>query len=131
MSYEVTWHSKDAVVLVRLWGDLDIQEFPEFDRLILQHLEESQRPLVHLWVDLLEVTQFPANVRQVGKALTHKNHQRLGWTVLITQNRIIQFVGYMITQIARARFRAFNSSQEAAEFLQSMDQALVLEQPKV
>lgn len=124
MSYEVKWHTENSIVLVRLWGDLDIREFPEFDQLIVQHIEESQRPLVHIWVDLKEVTQFPASVREVHKALTHLSHERVGWSVVITHNRIIRFVGYMITQIAKARFRAFSTDEEAMAFLQQMDQQL-------
>lgn len=124
MSYEVKWQMDDAVILVKLAGDMDIQDFPKFDRLILKHLDESQRPLVHLWVDLKDVTQFPANVLQVNKALTHKTHKRLGWTLLITDNRVIRFVGYMITQIAKARFRAFTTEEEARSFLYQVDPEL-------
>jgi hypothetical protein len=126
MSYEVKWRTEDSIILVRLWGDLSIDEFPEFDRLILQHIDQSQRSLVHVWVNLKEVTKFPANVRQVHKALTHLNHERVGWSVIITDNRLIKFVGHMITQLTKNRFRAFTTEAEATEFLKTMDTELAL-----
>jgi hypothetical protein len=121
MSHEIKWHTKDAVVLARLWGDLDIEDFPEYDRLILEHIEQSDRHFIHIWVDLTEVNEFPARVWDIQKALTHISHPRTGWTILITNNRIIQFVGLMVTQVAKARFRAFSSSEEAMQFLLSVD----------
>lgn len=128
MSFEVKWHTENTVVLVRLWGDLDIREFPEFDTLITQHIDASTQPLVHVWVDLKEVTKFPANVLQVHKALKHLGHERVGWSIIITENRIIRFVGTMITQIMRARFRAFTTDKEALDFLKKVDSTLEAKQ---
>jgi hypothetical protein len=124
MSYEVKWHTPDAIILVRLWGNLDISEFPKFDRLILEHIEQSDRVLVHIWVDLKAVTEFPVKIWQVQQALTHLNHERTGWSVIITDNRIIKFVGSVITQVAKARFRAFGSDAEALQFLLLVDSTL-------
>ena len=124
MSYEVKWHTKDSIILVRLWGNLDIQEFPEFDRLILQHIEQSERLFVHIWVDLKEVTEFPVKLWQVQKSLTHISHARTGWSIIITDNRIIKFVGSVITQVAKARFRAFSTDEEGMSFLVDVDSSL-------
>lgn len=122
MSYEVKWHTENAIVLVQLSGELEILEFAELDRHIVQHIEQSPRILVHVWIDAKEVTQFPTKIRQVFKALTHKQHERLGWSIVITSNRMVQFLGYMITQLSnKARFRAFSTDEEAQSFLMMVD----------
>ena len=129
MAIDVRWHEFDAVIYAHLSGDMDIREFAVLDRQILKLVEESDRHLVHIWVDLRDVTKFPANVPQVHSALTHKNHPRVGWTVMLTNNRLIKFVGYMITQIAKARFRSFETEAEARAFLESMDQQIKFAPP--
>jgi len=122
MGYEVKWHTENTIVLVQLSGELEIEEFANLDRLIIQHMDQSPRILVHVWIDAKEVTQFPTNVRQVFKGLTHKNHKRLGWSIVITDNRMVQFLGYMVTQLNnKARFRAFSTDEEAQSFLKQMD----------
>lgn len=124
MAHEIKWHTEDSIILVQLEGDLEISEFSSFDRQIVAHIDKSSRPLVHVWVNLLGVTKFPNSVMQVQQSLTHLKHPKVGWSILITENRMIRFVGYMITQITKARFRAFVNPTEALEFLKTVDSTL-------
>jgi hypothetical protein len=124
MGHEISWHIENAIIEIRLWGDITIDDFPEYDRLTLEHIEQSTHPLVHVWIDLTDVGDFPNNVGKVHKALTHLNHPRLGWSIVITESRVIRFVAYMITQMSKARFRAYNTCEEALHFLQTVDATL-------
>jgi hypothetical protein len=121
MVYQIDWYQEDLVVLAVLSGDLAIEDFPIMDKMLLLHIEASPRPLVHILVNLKAVNTFPISVGAIQKALTHIKHPRTGWTVLITENRFLRFVGYTITQVSKARFRAFSEEAEALQFLQTME----------
>jgi hypothetical protein len=121
MGHEIFWLEENSIVKLRLWDKLNIDEFPEYDRLILEYIDQSDKLLVHVWVDMKDVEEFPNNVSKVHKALTHLNHPRVGWSIIITDSRVIRFVGYMITQISKARFRAFSNEADGMAFLRSVD----------
>jgi hypothetical protein len=124
MAYTINWYHQDVVILAELSGDLEIEEFPIMDEILLNHIEASSLPLVHIVINLKAVKKFPNSVAQIHKALSHLNHPRMGWSILVTDNRFIRFVGYTVTQISKARFRAFNEEAEAMRFLETVDSKL-------
>ena len=128
MGHEIGWQIENAIIQIRLWGDVSIEDFPDYDRLILEHIEQSGNPLVHVCIDMTAVRDFPNNVSKVQKALTHISHPRLGWSIVITESRVIRFVAYMVTQISKARFRAFNTREEVLAFLHTVDATIPVQQ---
>jgi hypothetical protein len=81
-------------------------------------------PMVHILVDLREVEKMDAGVHEISRALSHLREPYMGWTLLVTNNRLIQFVGSIVVQVAKARFRAFTDYDEAYAFLMEQDQSL-------
>ena len=80
--------------------------------------------MVHILVDLREAAELPVGVHEISRVLTHLREPDIGWSLIITDNKMIRFAGSIATQLAQARFRAFTDFDEAYAFLVEQDQSL-------
>ena len=126
MPYEQSWLIMNEVVHSKRRGDLTVEELVSSTTEIVQKLDSSNRPLVHVLVDVHDVTSYPRKLRVLNLALKPLlSHPRLGWILFYgNSNQVLQFLTGMIAQIMRTRFRFFDTSAEAVQFLQSVDQSL-------
>jgi hypothetical protein len=123
MAFNVSWYEEQRVILTKLNGNVTLDELKEIDRQLIEFIRAGT-PLVHLIVDMTEMDKMPTNVTQVNGALQHLNEDGLGWTILVGASPIIRFVGGVVAQIARMRFRALPTFSEALTFLTAQDSTL-------
>ena len=126
MPYEQSWLIMNEVIHSKRRGDLTVEELVASTAEIVQKLDSSNRPLVHLLVDLHDVTSQPMKLQVINLALKPLlSHPRLGWILFYgSSNQVLQFLTGMIAQIMRTRCRFFDTYAEAVQFLQSVDQSL-------
>src|SRR5262245_12774830 len=119
MTYEVTWHTKGRVIYDRLWDAVTISNVKETSAIIARMLDEreSATALVHLVVDMTDVTKLPRSLKDVGAGLSHMKHPALGWTVVVSTSTMSRFFTSTLAQMFRLRFRAFNTLDEGIAFL--------------
>ena len=48
----------------------------------------------------------------------------MGWLLVITNNRMIKYLGSMVSGLSSVRYRAFTSVDEALAFLNEVDSTL-------
>lgn len=125
MAHEFRWLIEGRVIYTRTVGEVTPEELSVIDQALIKHLSSGfEGHLVHVVVDMRELTQFPRNLQQIKQRLTHLNHPALGWTIMVGAGTMITFVANVVTQIARARFRAFSSMAEGLDFLAQADASL-------
>jgi hypothetical protein len=127
MPYEVKWMYENHLVYDRLFGDVTIQDAAETSQLLEQHLSEGHQagaPLVHIIVDMSEATSTPFNLREIHQVMTHLKHPALGWTAVLGPSKLVGMLASLITQLFKARYRTFQSIDEAVAFLKTQDQQL-------
>jgi hypothetical protein len=118
----VEWLVPHKVIFERSWGDVT-PDAAEFDRLVIEHIDSSSAPLVHMIGDVREMTATP----KFGglKMMRFLQHPRLGWYIFVgVENRIIKMFGTAVLQIFRVRHRFVSSTAEALAFLQKVDSTL-------
>lgn len=124
MPLKLQWLVEDQVFLRVAEGEVTVDEYYEHDaRLINNYLEPSPATRVHGIFDLTGLDQMPElKVLRQAKAI---KHSKTGWVVLVgVDNPVIKLVASVMGQMYQARFRFYNTIEEALDFLQSMDDTL-------
>jgi hypothetical protein len=131
MPYQISWMIDKRLVYQRCYGELTMDELRENNQEFVRDYLRQGTPLVHTIVDLTGVTNFPKNLTQYGQAFKRdaEDVARLGWTVVVGANPIFRFFGTVVTNLWRqARFRMFDTLQEAYTFLGQQDNTLDMSQ---
>lgn len=125
MPYDISWLIEKQVINLVLEGEMTVETIVEMSNIIIQYLDSSDKPLVHLLIDDSNVSssiRHLKSVMEVGKAL---GHPRFGWLIIYgSTNKTYQFMSYMISQITKIRHRRFATLAETFEFLHTVDVTL-------
>lgn len=122
MAYQVSWLVEKQVVLAKLYGEITIPSVVDMDVELLDHMRSGQEGrLIHLIFDVTGVDKFPVNIAQLNQVANSRHEPNMGWLMVINDNRMIKFIGNMITQLTQTRFRNFESVEMAIEFLKTQD----------
>lgn len=122
MSYSVSWLVEKRVIHLRLENEVTVEDAENINHHLLEYFDAGQPPLVHLIVDTTRLAHFPTNLNVLNKvSSTYMNHPLLGWIVVIGTNPMARFIGSMITQLFRVRFRMVTSFEAAVVYLAEVD----------
>jgi hypothetical protein len=126
MPYQATWYAHKRVMLLRLLGNVTLDDAAEAHRCIVQFLNEGT-PLVHILTDLSEVEQFPTNLAALQRVMPPIDNSNLGWMLIYgAGNPMLRFVTSTITQLMMpgSRHRMLNTLDESLAFLKGQDATL-------
>ena len=123
MPVEVSWYIEDRIIYSSYSGNVTIDDVRKGTQAV-KKLAYEGTPLVHNIADMLEIDTFPKNIRQIRSVIEQLDNNILGWTLIINHNKLLRFIVSSISQLAKARFRIFESGDEALDFLYRMDTSL-------
>lgn len=125
MPYRVEWLLENRVVLSVYTGLMSLEDargqVREANALLRQGI-----PLTHSVIDMTEVTRLPplqATSEFMSTDLTDVR-DKLGWTLIITNNKFLKFASSLFVPMFKVRQRFFGSMDEALKFLQEDDSTL-------
>ena len=126
MPYEQSWLIEHEAAHIKLIGDVTAEDIEASVMEMVQRLDNSNRHLVHMLVDMREVTSHPTKVKVISQASkVVLSHPRLGWILFYGNlNQFTRFLAGVVMQLARTRCRFLDTPAEAVEFLQRVDQSL-------
>jgi hypothetical protein len=125
MAHEISWLVPNKVINMYVNGDMTLESLTAFSDDVIQHIEASDAPLVHLLIDERDMGGFPSQIKRVLDSAQFLRHPRLGWFVIYgTDNKVLKFISYMVAQVAHIRHRRFVTQAEALAFLQTIDSTL-------
>jgi hypothetical protein len=115
MACEVSWYRENQIVLIRFFDQCTVDDIVESNRLGSQYVAAATG-IIHMLVDVTDVTSFPVNVFELGNAVKNRDTQKLGWLVLvIKQSGLLQFAASTVLRwfAERNRWAIANSLDEA------------------
>ena len=128
MNIETRWYIKDRVAYVHMSGIIGVNEMVTLNEQITAFIEDGVAvgaPLVHFLVDDSGVTETKLKLNQINSVMPVIRHRSFGWAITIgNENPFVKILVYLVSQLARVRFRRVNTRQEAIDFLISQDQTL-------
>ncbi len=123
MAVQLSWHLENRVLLVANSGAISDQDMLDVDQPIIDHMNQSNVPLVHLIVDNSDATYNPS-IKTVSQAKFPK-HPQCGWVLLVgPTSTFTRFVNAVVTNVFKTRNRMFDTRNEALDFLNEVDSAL-------
>lgn len=120
MTYEVFWHTPKHIMTVRMKGDITLEEVREIHAIVTQLGQES-RQMVHLMIDMRDVTSFPTSLMRLSRALGMVDNRRFGWLLIISDDPVLRFLMTTLGKLIKARFRVFGEGENALDFLAIAD----------
>ena len=125
MNYRVSWYQPGRIVLFELLNVIIETDLEQLDQDFFTCLDQADGPLVHFLFefDLDESSRRP-DLRQMTN-MQFVRDPRTGWILAIGKpNSIIKFLISTAAQINKARFRMFETREQALDFLQDVDATL-------
>lgn len=125
MSLHLSWYLENRVILVVSKGKSlnQDQDMFDIDQAIVDYINQSDAPLVHLITDFRDGS-FSPSMKAVGKLQSSK-HPRIGWAIVIGQmNSLQRFSLAMAISFFKLRNRMVDTLEEALDFLNYVDSTL-------
>jgi len=125
MPYKVEWLVEKRVLLSRYEGILTMEDargqVKEGNALLRDGI-----PLTHSIIDMSRVEKLPSLQLASEFMSTDLSEVRdkLGWTIVITNNKFLKFASSLFVPMFKVRQRFFGSLDEALTFLQEEDSTL-------
>lgn len=124
MPFQMEWLIENRVIFHRISGKRQADEQAEMNRKAQLFLNEAQTPL-HFIVDIQSLEKELNSVQNVFRDVKHLNLTNLGWVVIISDNRVFQFVATtVLSLLGKSQCKAVSSLNEALLFLKSKDASL-------
>jgi len=126
--YELNWLEEGHVLLAKMQTTIPESEFEAMDQDFLDHFAQSKSNFVHTIFDMTENVDMPDLKRMVDFEFVKS--PKLGWTLVAGQlNPVTKFLIVMSAKINRTRFRAFETVEEAVDFIYTVDSSLPARTP--
>lgn len=123
--YTTEWRIDRRVILtVVKSSDLTIQDMCEINQALVDLVRVGEPPLVHAIIDCRGIEKFQMNIPSISRILTFLEEPRMGWILIVSDDKLINFVASLVTQLAGTRFRNFSSVENAWDFLSNVDETL-------
>lgn len=120
MPYQQRWYVDKRVLLVKMWGDLDLEEITRSSIEMEMKLKDGI-PLMHIVIDDAHVGKVPASLGQLRNIVSGANPS-VGWVLLAGQGSPIKnFLVSMIAKILRTNIRREPTLEQAIAFLKERD----------
>ena len=127
MPYKVEWLVEKRVVLSIYEGIMTLEDargqVKEANALLRQGI-----PLTHSVIDMSKVEKLPSlqSASEFMSTDLSEVRDKLGWTIVITNNKFLKFASSLFVPMFKVRQRFFGSLDEALTFLQEEDSTLPL-----
>lgn len=125
MPIQIDWLQENRVLYERISGVVMADDLKVIPSALAPFLGNGSAP-IHLLVDMRDVEEYPRNVRQLKDAMDNMNRSEIGWTLLITSDKVVRFLSSVTTQILvpHARMKVFDTPDDALRFLSEQDTTL-------
>jgi hypothetical protein len=123
MPYTINWYIENEIIYIQYEGETTSDELRHSLLDIQQFINDSPRALVHVLTDVGDVTD-PVPIRDTLQIVREVGaHDRMGWQITLREDSVLMKMGIAFgTTIFKTRARTFDTMDEAAAFLKTMDE---------
>ncbi|HVU10531.1 MAG TPA: hypothetical protein VHD90_04605 [Phototrophicaceae bacterium] len=131
MAYETRYSVNERVIHNRLYGEMTPEDPAGFNTATLDLIRSGDAP-VHLIFDTSDLQPVGVPLKDVLEMVTFPGENKLGWVIIVGENPFARFVGSLLMQAGRVKYRMVGSLDEAVAILQRMDTSLqyVMQEPQ-
>ena len=123
MSIQLSWYLENRVLLLTSQGESSDQDLLDIDQPIIEHLNQSNAPLVHLIADHRKGGKMPS--MKAAAQIQWPKHPQYGWGIMVgLTNPVQRFLVAVASNFFKVRQRNFDTMDEALDFLNEVDTTL-------
>ena len=125
MDYVLEWHIPKRVLLVKLSGDVSLEDLEQFNGDMIRFIEQGIAP-VHLVSLADNIRHVPTNLMRIKQIVTYLQHPNMGWMIIVQEkpNPLTGFMVSVATQAAGMKMRQVKSVDDSLETLRRIDLSL-------
>jgi len=125
MSINISWYMENRILFIKVPQEVSIEEIKYMSSQISDAIQVGEAP-IHVIFDASEMQTFPNNVKSLMQAMQiFLKHPKMGWNFAINPNRLILFLGTVVSRaLGMNKYRAVASVDEALEILYRVDSTL-------
>lgn len=118
MPYEIYWHIDKRVIGTRFYGEVIEADLSSNGAQVKEYIQQGIPPLFFL-VDTRDITQYPTNLKDLLEAMgkNPSNSNNLKWTFVVSNNRLINFMGTIAANIFHTPIRMCKTREEAETYI--------------
>ena len=128
MTWTQEWYIKDRIVLVRFSGTMTTEEIRDSFACSVDFINRSTQDMpVHFLHDWSQLERFPRNLAEIRGAFNTQadNPKKVGVVVMFGHdNSLLKFLADVAFRLFKIKFFAFQTAEEAIEFLRQTDKIL-------
>lgn len=114
------WAIENQVMVARAVGVVSRAEMVEHNRIVVAYLDTSDTNL-HLLLDDTAMIRMEPPFPEVQSIIKFQHHNNLGWTIHISNNRVIRHFSNLMARISRIQYRQFVDFNEGLNFLRQQE----------
>lgn len=123
MPSEVSWFREPRIIRSRAFDEISLDETIEVGEKIDAMMSAGVGPVHHL-IDVTEMTRFPTSISGLKRALVYIDNPNCGQVVVYGGSSLAITFAQIIFRMLNARYRLFNTEDEALDFLAEQDPSL-------
>lgn len=125
MPYQISWYMEQHIMLIKVTGAMDIEEFTQLHTESFAYVTHSPFK-THAIVDLSQFSTIPSNLRMLTSASNSEKVDNQGMTVMVMPGMpsMIRFLVSIIMQTMRLEYRVCETIDEAVDILRRVDVAI-------
>lgn len=120
MPVTIDWYIENHILLTTYAGDVTIEDIKQQYEEGIALSESVDTPLVHLIVELNDLTSFPKRIADY-KSVAGEKARNSGWVVLVGDNKMIRFIASIVSQFMKTRYTYVSTREEALSYIQERD----------
>src|SRR5260221_8834604 len=119
MAGEISWYEPNKTLLTTYSGTVTADELTTTIEGIIATLEAASA-YIHVIVDWRQAADYPYFMDLLPPTRKLLRHSRLGWIMIVGQNKTIKLWLDLFAGITDFRYKVFDTLDEAAEFLRTV-----------
>jgi len=127
MRPNTSWFIQNRVIHQVCAGEMSLEDVSHGSTSIIEHIDESDAPLVHLIISETDLISLPTSLAAFTKSVEFLRHKRLGWFIIygnMNQAPIVKFLGTAVITMAGVRHRRVETLRDALKHLAFVDTTL-------
>jgi hypothetical protein len=130
MEYGFEWYIPSRVLILKVSGDISLEDLARFNQSMIGYLEEGTAP-VHLISTAGDIGHVPTNLMLIKETVSYLRHPHMGWTIVVQEkaNAIAGFILSVATQATGMKMRLVKNVPDGLETLRRIDPSIDVQVP--
>ncbi len=123
MGFRINWYIEKRVMHLTFFEVVTERDLIQAIQQSTEYVEAGTTPVYNI-IDTLDIREFPTNLRWILQVMRKNKAGLMGWNIIVTNNRTIQFLGTTFLRLLNVPIHTCASFADSEAFLRQADPSL-------